>query len=76
MYLPSKETIALIKKDFCLTKLTDSIDSTSTKWAIDDHTLNIAFISSITKPFCSECNRGRLSANGDFYTCLFSDKPY
>ena len=72
----SEETIALIKKHFCLTKLTDSIDSTSTKWAIDDQTLNIAFISSITKPFCSECNRGRLSANGDFYTCLFSDKPY
>tara|TARA_B110000444_G_scaffold92011_1_gene86924 strand:+ start:969 stop:1895 length:927 start_codon:yes stop_codon:yes gene_type:complete len=72
----SEETIALIKRHFCLTKLTDSIDSTSTKWAIDDQTLNIAFISSITKPFCSECNRGRLSANGNFYTCLFSDKPY
>ena len=23
-----------------------------------------------------ECNRGRLSANGNFYTCLFADQPY
>ena len=72
----SKETKDLIKKYFSLKKLPDLIDSTSEKWAIDNYALNIAFISSISKPFCSECNRGRLSANGNFYTCLFSDKPY
>jgi cyclic pyranopterin phosphate synthase len=72
----SKETKNLIKKYFSLKKLPDLIDSTSEKWAIDNYALNIAFISSISKPFCSECNRGRLSANGNFYTCLFSDKPY
>ena len=72
----SKETKSIIGKYFNLKKLPDLIDSTSEKWSIDDHTLNVAFISSISKPFCSECNRGRLSANGNFYTCLFSDKPY
>ena len=72
----SKETKDLIEKYFSLKKIPDLIDSTSEKWAIDNYTLNIAFISSISKPFCSECNRGRLSANGNFYTCLFSEKPY
>ena len=72
----STETKDLIKKYYSLSKLTDLVDSTSEKWTIDDYALNIAFISSISKPFCSECNRGRLSANGNFYTCLFSDKPY
>ena len=72
----SKETKSIIGKYFNLKKLPDLIDSTSEKWSIDDHTLNVAFISSISKPFCSECNRGRLSANGNFYTCLFSGKPY
>ena len=71
-----QETKDLIKKYYSLSKLTDLVDSTSEKWTIDDYALNIAFISSISKPFCSECNRGRLSANGNFYTCLFSDKPY
>ena len=72
----STETKDLIKKYYSLSKLTDLVDSTSEKWTIDDYALNITFISSISKPFCSECNRGRLSANGNFYTCLFSDKPY
>ena len=72
----SKETKDLIKHYFSLKKLPDLIDSTSEKWSISGHALSIAFISSISKPFCSECNRGRLSANGNFYTCLFSDKPY
>ena len=72
----SKETKDLIKSYFSFKKLPDLIDSTSEKWSINGYALNIAFISSISKPFCSECNRGRLSANGNFYTCLFSDKPY
>ncbi len=72
----SEQTKILIRKFFSLTKLSVPIDSTSEKWTIDNHDLDVAFISSISKPFCSECNRGRLSANGNFYTCLFSDKPY
>lgn len=31
----------------------------------------IGFISSITAPFCQDCTRARLSADGGFYTCLF-----
>jgi GTP 3',8-cyclase len=29
-------------------------------------------ISSVTQPFCGECTRGRLSAEGKLYTCLFA----
>jgi len=32
----------------------------------------IGLISSVTEPFCGDCNRGRLSADGKFYTCLFT----
>ena len=32
----------------------------------------IGFISSITEPFCGNCNRARLSADGVLYTCLFA----
>ena len=34
----------------------------------------IGFISSITKPFCGGCTRARVTADGIFYTCLFSNK--
>ncbi len=72
----SKETIDIISKNYNLTKIKDAKDSTSKKWQLDGYPLKISFISSITKPFCGNCNRGRLSADGKFYTCLFSDSGY
>ncbi len=32
----------------------------------------IGVIASVTKPFCGDCTRARLSADGVLYTCLFS----
>jgi len=32
----------------------------------------VGFISSVTEPFCAECNRIRLTADGKLRTCLFS----
>ena len=29
-------------------------------------------ITSVTQPFCSDCSRARLSADGRLYTCLFA----
>jgi cyclic pyranopterin phosphate synthase len=32
----------------------------------------IGIISSVTEPFCADCHRARLSADGKLYTCLFA----
>ncbi len=32
----------------------------------------IGFISSVSAPFCGDCTRARLSADGQLYTCLFA----
>ena len=32
----------------------------------------IGFITSISKPFCGDCTRGRISSEGKFYNCLFA----
>jgi GTP 3',8-cyclase len=32
----------------------------------------IGIISSVTEPFCRDCNRARLSADGKLFTCLFA----
>jgi cyclic pyranopterin phosphate synthase len=42
------------------------------RYAFDDGTGEIGFISSITNPFCGSCTRARLSSEGVFYTCLFA----
>ncbi|WP_425464966.1 GTP 3',8-cyclase MoaA [Paenibacillus dokdonensis] len=36
----------------------------------------IGVISSVSDAFCSTCTRGRLSADGMFYTCLFATKGH
>lgn len=36
----------------------------------------IGFITSVSKPFCADCNRIRLSADGHLYTCLFASKGH
>ena len=33
----------------------------------------IGFVSSVTAPFCGDCHRARVSADGRLYTCLFAD---
>lgn len=34
----------------------------------------IGFISSVSNPFCGDCHRARLSADGKLYTCLFASQ--
>jgi cyclic pyranopterin phosphate synthase len=33
-------------------------------------------IASVTQPFCGDCNRSRISAEGRLYTCLFAVKGH
>ncbi len=41
------------------------------RWA-DGEPGEIGVIASVTRPFCGDCTRARLSAEGRLYTCLFS----
>lgn len=36
----------------------------------------IGFITSVSKPFCADCNRIRLSADGSLFTCLFASQGH
>jgi cyclic pyranopterin phosphate synthase len=36
----------------------------------------IGVVSSVTEPFCRDCNRARLSADGKLFTCLFAAKGW
>jgi len=42
------------------------------RWSYKDGTGEIGIISSVTQPFCGDCTRSRLSAEGKLYTCLFA----
>ena len=42
------------------------------RWRYLDGGGEIGFITSVTAPFCGDCTRARLSADGSLYTCLFA----
>ena len=42
------------------------------RWRYRDGTGEIGVISSVSEPFCGDCTRSRLSAEGVLYTCLFA----
>ena len=42
------------------------------RWRYRDGAGEIGGISSVTQPFCGDCTRGRISAEGKLYTCLFA----
>ncbi|MDX1562051.1 MAG: GTP 3',8-cyclase MoaA [Gammaproteobacteria bacterium] len=43
------------------------------RYAFEDGQGEIGFISSVTEPFCGDCHRARISADGTIYTCLFAN---
>jgi GTP 3',8-cyclase len=42
------------------------------RYLYDDGAGEIGFVSSVSAPFCGDCNRARLSSEGVLYTCLFA----
>lgn len=38
----------------------------------DDMSSEVGFIASVSKPFCGDCTRARVSSDGRLYTCLFA----
>ncbi len=42
------------------------------RWRYADGQGEVGVIASVTQPFCGDCTRARLSADGKLYTCLFA----
>jgi cyclic pyranopterin phosphate synthase len=46
------------------------------RWRYRDGSGEIGVIASVTQPFCGDCTRARISAEGRLYTCLFATKGH
>jgi cyclic pyranopterin phosphate synthase len=46
------------------------------RWRYLDGKGTVGVIPSVTKPFCGDCDRVRLTADGQFRTCLFSTTEF
>ncbi len=48
----------------------------ATRHAFLDGGGEVGFISSVSQPFCGDCHRARLSADGQLFTCLFAGRGH
>lgn len=67
-----QEILNRISSQYHITKLVDERHDTAKKYQVQGHEGTFAVISTVTEPFCSDCNRIRLTADGKMKNCLFS----
>ena len=46
------------------------------RWAYADGGGDVGVIASVTQPFCGDCDRVRITAEGQFRTCLFATDEF
>ena len=76
--MPSAELLENLRQEYALSSVKDAfIGETARRYHYDDMPdVEVGFISSVSQPFCRSCNRARLSADGQVFTCLFAEKGH
>ena len=75
--LPSAQVIERLSAEFPLTAIDPGYaGETAARWRYADGAGEIGVISSVTKAFCSDCNRARLSTEGKLFLCLFASQGH
>jgi cyclic pyranopterin phosphate synthase len=70
--LPNAEIVAMIDAVYPLEAVGRERHGTARRYRFADGNGGMGFISPVSEPFCGDCNRIRLTAEGELRTCLFS----
>jgi GTP 3',8-cyclase len=71
--VPAAEVVSTIDAEFPLEPVEPAYrGEVARRWRYVDGEGEIGVIASVTQPFCGDCTRARLSAEGKLYTCLFA----
>lgn len=74
---PTAQLIKAIHKEFPIEPADPNYrGEVARRWRYRDGAGEIGFISSVTQPFCGDCTRIRMSADGRLYTCLFATEGH
>jgi cyclic pyranopterin phosphate synthase len=75
--LPSSHVIERINAEFPLQPIkANYAGETAERWSYADGGGEVGVISSVTKAFCGDCNRARLSTEGKLFLCLFASQGH
>jgi cyclic pyranopterin phosphate synthase len=71
--VPAKEIVARLDEAFGVEPAEALYrGEVAQRWRYKDGTGEVGVIASVTQPFCGDCTRARLSAEGKLFTCLFA----
>ncbi len=68
----AEQTLELLGEQFQLTGLDGRGSAPAEKFLVDGGPHTVGIIGSVTRPFCGDCNRVRLTADGQIRNCLFA----
>ncbi len=75
--VPAAEIVALVGAEFPLEPAEENYrGEVARRWRYRDGGGEIGVIASVTQPFCGDCTRSRISAEGRLYTCLFAARGH
>ena len=75
--VPAREIVAMIDREMPLEPMTPAYrGEVANRYRYKDGSGEIGIIASVTQPFCADCTRARLSADGSLYTCLFATQGH
>jgi cyclic pyranopterin phosphate synthase len=74
--LTGGEIRALIEERWPLVEIPAKTSSTARRFRFADGAGEIGFVNPVSEPFCSACDRIRLTADGKLRTCLFSRREW
>lgn len=67
-----QEILDIVATDFAFEPIRHKKHDTAKNFQVPGHAGTFAVISTMTTPFCGDCNRMRLTADGKMKNCLFS----
>ncbi len=75
--MPAKEVLRIIQQHWSYHhKMPINSGEVAKRYSFDDNNEEFGMITSISQPFCDDCNRVRLSADGFIYNCLFASQGH
>jgi cyclic pyranopterin phosphate synthase len=67
-----EEVVAAVGAAFALDPVVDCGPAPARRWRYRDGAGEFGVVASVTRPFCGDCDRVRLTAEGQFRNCLFA----
>ena len=76
MVVSQDEIVARIEAVYPLEQVAARGAAPADRWRYKDGAGSVGVIPTVTKPFCGDCDRVRLTADGQFRTCLFATREF